>query len=406
MQSIVNEKIALYVKKIALFKMSIKKPHFQGQNFRWVVPQLPAEIWAKKQQFKHQILDRLLRSKTAKKNIKFYSISIESHADGNPHLDLLLIFEKMIRITNTELDFLCQKHGNLTKYRNLNQAILDYGSKEDNPLTNLKNTQYILNEQDIKKDPVSFLMKQVDKNPFGFDFLEYCYDNNYFTTIQRWTYVKNKIKDYQETTCNKLLKSKPGIRKIDEDLIRSSLTTSELKLVETQPFYNTIINYLNQINLYGWERPFTSKQLYISGKSRIGKSYLIRTLSKYTSTYPVGNQNWFPKFQNFTYKLMIWDQCDIRMMSKEQMLQLFDGDPFNLPYKGGSILKRDNQLWLMCSNKTLQQQFKDAGYDLTKDPLTGLYIDQQVIALRNRIEEIIIPDGYDLQIIRKLIYKN
>ena len=378
------------------------KNRILGTNFRWVVPQLPAEIWDKKQQFKTDLLDKLLASKTSKKSIKYYSIAIESHADGNPHLDMLIIFEKQIALQNKELDFLANKHGNLTRYRTLNQAILEYGSKEDTPLTNLENVQYILNEQDIKKCPVTFLMKQVDKNPFGFDFIQYCLDNNHFTTIQRWSYVKNKIKDYQEGLCNKLLKSKPGIPVITKEKIQSTLTDFQLKVFHSHPFYSTIVNYLNDISTYGWERPFTSKQLYISGKSRIGKSYLIRTLSQYTSTYPVGTQNWFPKFQNFTYKLMIWDQCDLKMMSKEQMLQLFDGDPFNLPYKGGSILKRDNQLWLMCSNKTLQQQFIHAGYDTSKDPLSNQYIDQQVTALRNRIEEIRVPEGYDLEVIRKL----
>ena len=77
-----------------------KKLGFQGQNFRWVVPQLPAEIWDKKETFKTDLLDRLRASKTAKKGIKFYSIAIESHADGHPHLDMLLIFEKQIRLNS------------------------------------------------------------------------------------------------------------------------------------------------------------------------------------------------------------------------------------------------------------------------------------------------------------------
>ena len=384
-------------------KKPSKKKIIKGTNFRWVVPQLPAEIWDNKEQYKTDLLDKLKSSKTAKKGIKYYSIAIESHANGNPHLDMLIILEKRTNLFLNQLDFLCDKHGNLTRYRNLNQAILQYGSKEDIPLSNIPNVNYLLNEQKIKEDPVSYLIKKVDQNPFGFDFLEYCLDNKHFTTIQRWSYVKNKIKDYQEAICNKILKSKPGTRKITKEIIQQELTPLEQKEYHSWDGYKIITKYLNEIKKHGWERPFTSKQLYISGKSRIGKSYLIRTLSQYTSTYPVGTQNWFPKFQNFTYKLMIWDQCDIRMMSKEQMLQLFDGDPFNLPYKGGSILKRDNQLWLMCSNKTLEQQFIHAGYNILKDPFTKEYLDQQVTALKNRIEQIIVPEDYNLEIIRKLV---
>ena len=380
-----------------------KKSVFRGTNFRWVVPQLSPEIWAKKQQFKAQILDQLLASKTAKKNIKYYSISIESHADGNPHLDLLLIFEKKIALQPIELDFLVQKHGNLTRYRTLNQAILDYGSKEDTPLTNLQNVQYVLNEQDIKKDPITFLMKQVDSNPFGFDFLEYCGLNNHFTNIQRWTYVKNKIRDYQEFVTNKLLKSKPGIRKITKDKINTTLTDSQYKTYLSVPLYSTIINYLNQINLYGWTRPTHSKQLYIRGRSRIGKTSLIEAIQKSTSVYPVGTINWFPEFRNQTYKLMFWDQAKLNMMSFNQLLMLMDGRPFHLPFKGGSTPKRDNQLWILCSNESLEQQMVAMGKSIQKDHLTGQYLDQQVNAVFNRIEELVIPDGYDLFLLQKLI---
>ena len=384
------------------FKFNLVR--IQGTNFRWVVPQLSAEIWGKKQQFKTDLLDKLMASKTAKKGIKYYSIAIESHADGNPHLDMLIIFEKKIPLKPTELDFLCDKHGNLTRYRSLNQAILDYGSKEDKPLSNCPDTRQLLNEQDLKKDPYMFLQEHMLKDPYSFNIAEFVDQNNYAKHIRGWSSVKIKLKDMQEARCNRLLKNKPGIKEITPELIQQELTPFEQKEYHSWHGYKTIIKYLNEIKKYGWERPFTSKQLYISGKSRIGKSYLIRTLQKYCSAYPVGTQNWFPKFQNFVYKLMIWDECKLNMMSKEQMLQLFDGDPFNLPYKGGSILKRDNQLWLMCSNKTINEQFINMNYDTTKNPITGEYEDEQLNAIKNRIQELVIPEGKDLFVIQKLIH--
>ena len=379
------------------------KSKLLGTNFRWVVPQLQAEIWDRKQSFKYEILDRLQRSKTSKKGIKFYSIAIESHADGNPHLDMLLIFEKQVAIQPTELDFLCQKHGDLTRYRNLNQAILDYSSKEDTPLTNLQNVQYILNEQSIKKCPVTFLMRQVDRDPFRFDFLEYCFKNNHFTTIERWSYVKNKIRDYQQIVTNNTLKCKPGIRFIDDDLIQSTLSTSQLETYFSHPFYSTIINYLNQINSHAWDRPTHSKQLYIRGRSRIGKTSLIQTIQKSTGVYPVGTINWFPEFRNQTYRLMFWDQAKLNMMSFNQLLMLMDGRPFHLPFKGGSTPKRDNQLWIMCSNESLESQMISMGKNTQRDHLTGLYLDQQINAVFNRIQELIIPEGYDLFLLQKLV---
>lgn len=380
------------------------KNRIQGINFRWVVPQLPAEIWNQKQRFKTQILYRLKSSKTAKKGIKHYSIAIESHADGNPHLDMLLIFEKRTHLTPTELDFLCDKHGHLTRYRTLNAAILEYSYKEDIPLTNLENIQYILNEKDIKKCPMTFLMKQVDENPFGFDFIQYCYRNNHFTNIERWAYVKNKIKDYQEITCNHHLKSKPGIRKIDSFLIQQELTPLEQKEYHSWQGYQDIVDFLNQIPKYGTNRPTHSKQLYIHGRSRIGKTSLIQQIQKCTAVYPVGTINWYPQFRNQTYKVMFWDEAKLNMMSFNQLLMLMDGRPFHLPFKGGSTLKRDNQLWIMCSNESLESQMKSMGKDITKT-VTGEYLDQQINAVFNRITEITIPDNCNLFLLQKLIFQ-
>lgn len=383
----------------------VKQVGIQGRNFRWVVPQLSAEIWTKKDQFKAQLLHTLLTSKTARKKIKFYSIAIESHLDGSPHLDMLIIFEKKVAIKLNELDFLVQKHGNLTRYRTLNQAILEYGSKEDQPLSNFKgkDIEFILNEQEIKKDPIAFLMKQIDKDPFRFNFLQYCFENSYFPTIKRWSYVKNKIKDYQQIAINNTLKFKPGIQKITPELIQSTLNSSQLKVFYSHPFYSTIVNYLNQINLHGWSRPTHSKQLYIRGRSRIGKTSLIEVIQKLTSVYPVGTINWFPEFQNQTYKLMFWDQAKLNMMSFNQLLMLMDGRPFHLPFKGGSTPKRDNQLWIMCSNESLESQMIAMGKDVQKDLLTGLYKDQQVNAVFNRIQELVIPNGCDLFLLQKLL---
>ena len=375
----------------------------QGTNFRWVVPQLSAEIWSKKDQFKYQILDRLLASKTAKKGIKYYSIAIESHADGNPHLDMLLIFEKKIDLRINQLDFLCDKHGNLTRYRSLNQAILQYGSKEDVPLNNIKDVQYVLNEQEIKKDPVSYLMKQVDKNPFGFNFLEYCYKNKHFITIQRWSYVKNKIKDYQQASCNQILKSKSGIGKITPELIQRELTPFEQEEYHSWYGYQEIIKYLNQIPEYGTERPTHTQNLFIHGRPRTGKTSLIEAIQKSTAVYPVGTQNWFPKFTNHTYKLMFWDECRLNMMTWEQMLILLDGRPYDLPYKGGSTLKHDNQLWIMTSNKSVRQHLKQKHSFLQEDFDNPL--EQNVIetSFRKRVKEITIPDDKDLFLLLKLI---
>ena len=383
--------------------MPSKKPHLQGANFRWVVPQLPAEVWSNKQQFKADLLDRLKLSKTAKKGIKYYSIAIESHADSNPHLDMLIIFEKSTKIILDQLDFLCNKHGDLTRYRSLNQAILEYGSKEDTPLSNCPAIRQLLDECQIKKDPYVFCREHMLKDPFTFDLAQFVQQNEYDSIITGWSSIKNKLKDMQEARCNLILKNKPGIRFIDKELIQSSLTTSEQELYYSWSGYQQIVDYLNQIPVYGTRRPTHTQNLYLYGRPKVGKTSLVEEIQKYTSVYPVGTQNWFPKFRNHTYRLMFWDEWRSSMMTWEQMLILLDGRPYDLPFKGGSTLKYDNQLWIMTSNKSVKQHLKEKHSYLQEDFDSLLKENVIETSFRKRVKEITIPDGYDLFILKKLV---
>ena len=381
----------------------IKRVRVTGTHFRWVVPQLPSEIWDNKEQYKTDLLDRLKLSKTAKKGIKYYSIAIESHADGNPHLDLLLILQKRTDLFLDQLDFLASKHGDLTRYRTLNQAILEYGSKEDTPLTNCPDIRQLLAQQDIKKAPYVFLQEHMLKDPYGFDIAQFCAKNNYFKDLSGFNSLKSRLIAHQEATCNLQLKSKPGIRFIDDALIQSTLTTSELKEYHSWSGYQEIVDFLNQIPTYGTKRPTHTQNLFIYGRPRTGKTSLIEAIQNSTSVYPVGTQNWFPKFQNHTYKLMFWDQCRLSMMTWEQMLILLDGRPYDLPFKGGSTLKYDNQLWIMTSNKSVRQHLKQKHRYLKEDFDNPL--EQNVIetSFRKRVKEIQIPSDKDLFILLKLI---
>lgn len=373
------------------------KSKIRGTNFRWVVPQLDPKIWSKKQQFKHQILDTLLSSKTAKKGIKSYSIAIESHSDGNPHLDMLLIFEKQIALELTQLDFFCQKHGNLTRYRTLNQAIINYGSKEDTPLSNLQNIQYILNQQDIKKDPYRFLQEQMLKNPSKFNLAKFCAENNYFKDLKNFGTLASKLKVHQEALCSLELEKKEGIMEITPELISQELTNLEQNEFYSWEGYQIIVDYINQIGKYRSTRPFKSKQLLLVGDPNIGKTSLINTLQKFISVYPMGISNWFPRYSSNACQLIAWNEFRLTLMPYTQLLQFLEGSMMDLQYKGGSVLKRDNPLIIMTSNLRLSEHL----YQKFRSESTLLIAGSKNLSAR--IQEICVPFGKTLFLLQKLI---
>lgn len=57
----------------------------------------------------------------------------------------------------------------------------------------------------------------------------------------------------------------------------------------------------------------------------------------------------------------------------------------------------------MCSNESLESQMISMGKDIQKDFITGLYKDEQINAVFNRIQELIVPKEKNLFLIQKLL---
>lgn len=370
-----------------------------GTNFRWVVPQLPTQVWDTKETFKAELLGRLLASKTARKGIRYYSVAVESHADGNPHLDLLVIFSKKIRLGYTELDFLCQKHGDLTRYRTLNSSILAYGFKEDVPLTNLPELEAVLRDQAFRRDPYATIQAAMKRDVFRFNFDQFCAKNDRFRELKNFSSIRARMRLQQEALANLRLRDRPGLHLITPQLIRSSLTREEYQTFCSWSGYCTIVSAINEMTRYGSHRPFKSKQLFLVGPPNTGKTSLIRWLSRYVSNYEAGVSNWFPRYSSESYSLISWNEFSLRVMPYANLLKFLEGTPMDLEYKGGSTLKWDNPLIILNSNLTSVHHLKTKFRSFSR-------IEELSQALKNfpaRVLELVIPDGFTLFLLQKII---
>ena len=383
-------------------RIHMKKAVVQGTNFRWVVPRLDPQVWSRKEAYKAEVLDRLLASKTARKGVRYYSIAVESHADGSPHLDLLLIFQKQVRLTYTQLDFLCEKHGDLTRYRSLNRAILQYGSKEDTPLNTCPELSVVLDEDRIRRDQYGFFQEKMIADPFSFNLREYCDRNDLFRKVRNFQSLESTLRKHQEARANSLLKAKPGLRLMPLALIKARTTEAEWAQLTSWAGYFEIVDAINSVALHGGCRPFKSKQLLLVGLPNTGKTTLNRLLGEYVATYEVGVNTWWPRYQDGVYKFFSWNEFTLRKMPYTDLLKLLEGTPLNLEQKGGHGYRADNQLIIMNSNL-------DAFQHLQKKFGSYRRLDELRAALMNfpaRVQELKIPAGKNLfllvQVIRRL----
>ena len=372
----------------------------KSANWRIVIPNLQQYKDSTPDQLmdlKYQILDRL-NQRQKPKGLQYYHIAIEHHANGVPHLDILLLYGKSIQYSLTHFDYLL-KHGDITTYRKVNDSILNYGKKQDlSPLSNLpQDNKEIVKIQDLKNDPYRFLQLQMLKDPLHFNLEQYCRTHDLYSRISGWTSIKAKLKDSQMAAANLQLKNKPGFRYIDRALIQSQLTPSELHTFDSWSGYQTIVDYLNQIVTYGSRRPFKSKQLLLVGSPDIGKTTLVLALQPYIPVYHTDVSSWFPKYQSGVYRLVFWDQFKLKGgMTHTDLLKFLQGSMMDLQYKGGSTLRTDNPLMILTSNLNLNQhinlKFKDR-----------LQITLAKQNLESRIHVLSIPHRYKLFLLTKLI---
>ena len=395
-------------------------------NWRIVIPNLTQYKDSSPQQL-HQlkclILERLKHRPQDKRShiksqfdrgLRYYHIALERHANGVPHLDILLIYDKSIRRQLVDYDYLL-KHGNITTYRKLNQAILDYGKKQDkDALSNLPEDKIVngqsifqlIQVQQLKKDPYRYLQLQMLKDPLHFNLQQYVRKNDLAKDISSWSSIKTKLKDMQIAAANLTLKDKPGFKYIDRPLIQSRLTPDELTIYDSWSGYQTIINKLNQIVLQKGNRQQKSLNLLITGEPNTGKSALVwqrnplpgrTSISSYCSVYPIGMSQWFPAYRSDVYHCIYWNQAKLTSYSYDTILKLLDGSPLDLPNKGSVSRKVDNPLIIMTSNLTLQQMIQQKfGYSKS-------YVQLARKNLAVRVQNVIVPKNYNLFLLQKLL---
>jgi hypothetical protein len=357
-------------------------------------------------QLKCSVLQRLIAKET-KRGLQYYRIALEHHVNGVPHLDILITYLVSKTRRLTDWDHLL-RHGNVTKYRQLNTAIIDYGTKEDKfSLSNFPEvTSAILQVQALQQNPFLYLYRKMKLNPLHFNLQQYVESHELAPYIKNWGAIKVKIKDMQEAAANISLKSRPGIQLITRALVQERLTPAQLQVYDSWPGYQTIVDHLNIMTSQKGDRQQKSLNLLITGAPNTGKSALVwqrnppqgfQSLLQHCSVYPMGMAHWFPKYHFDVYHAIYWNQARLTAYSYDTILKILDGSPLDLPSKGGQSRKVDNPLVIMTSNMTLQQMI------LQKFNYNRGYLAMARENLSVRLTNVVVPQGLTLFLLQKLL---
>jgi hypothetical protein len=320
------------------------------------------------------------------------------HKDGTFHLHVYVQYLRRRTLSPLHFDYL-PKHPNVQVIRGLRE-VLDYLVKEDTkPLyTKGFNPRYEVDKRRIEREPFALLSEAMQGDPLNFKPWQWIEDNNLQVAASKgnWPKALSQLKKRQQVLANRLLQARVGIKQITRQLIEVTLSPQELSLYDSWEGYQIIVDHLNQVPLYGFQRPHKLKNLLLVGRPNIGKTVLAREIRKWVAVYSFGVDNWFPHYENRIYPMILWNQFYLRAMPYGQLLNVLQGQPTDLPYKGGSILKRDNQLIYITSNMTLQQHICSR----FRDPVARDLSRANLVA---RITQIKVPQDRDLFVLLKLI---
>lgn len=338
-------------------------------------------------------------------------VAQQMYDSGQPHFHVILVYPRRKQILDPAYFDLLGIHPNVQTMRNLKAALAYLQKQDPHPLTDMDLAQ----EHRVAraKDTSSLyplLREQMLKDPLNFDPYKYCRTHGLDLQIYKANYSKavRLLKQMQRVQANARLSSMPGIRPISRELVVQRLSPAELKTYDSWPGYDTIARFLEVIQREGGRRQQKSMNLLISGPPSTGKSALVyqraplpgrSSLASHLPVYPMGMKDWFPEYQSDVYSAIYWNQARLTSYSMDVILQLLDGSPVMLPAKGGGHKKVDNPTVVMTSNKTLDELILQK-YPYQYQADARALVRAQLVA---RITNVVIPFGYDLFLLQKLL---
>ena len=277
-----------------------------------------------------------------------YAAVIEKHTkntDKATHLHLYVGFSKQCYVKLNRFDYL-GKHGKLERVRNY-ASVLKYMTKENRPKANF---DYI--EDIMRKDfprAVEILLSQ------GLHIRQVYKTYSSIVASKNWSGYLRYLQ-YQ-TDSDKILfeLAKPGLRMITPELIKARLSDQEYNLFYSSDIYQNIVDKVNDIVVYGCNRPFKAHALLLVGPPNVGKTTFGLELQRRVATFTFPDDGWWQGYQSDVFKMIFWDQLDLRAFSYPKLLKFLQGLRMDLPIKGSHVTRNDNPLIFLTSNLSLEQ---------------------------------------------------
>lgn len=314
-------------------------PSLQGRHFFLTVPHFGGSL---------DTVYQALRTNQQGWDYVRYAMVLETHtADPSKdrHLHLYLGYPKRISIKLDRFDYL-GGHGKLERVRDY-ASVLKYMTKECRPRANFDYIQDIM-RKDFPRAVEILLSQGLDIRSIYKQYSSIVAGKNWSGYLRYLAYQKESDKFLTEL-------QKPGLRMITPELVRARLTDQQYALYQSNPVFARIVDKINDIVRYGCTRPHKARALFLTGAPNTGKTTLGLALQARVGTFTFPDDGWWQGYQSDTFKLIVWNQFDLRRFRYPTLLKFLEGLRMDLPIKGSHVTRSDNPLIFITSNLTLEE---------------------------------------------------
>jgi len=305
-------------------------------------------------------------------SLKGAIVAKEQHADGEPHLHILVYLSSKFKTRSTkQLDSICRKHGNYQAQKNTKKCF-DYVTKEDTDFLTYGTIPSFKSSSRTSKSTIvadmilsGSSLQDVIKLDSG-----YCLSN------------LRKIREFKSYVSE--MSHQESLQSVRLPLPLDGLTGLLIPIVE---WLNTNLRQ---------PRSFKQSQLYIYGPPSSGKTSLTEWITNHFSVYPIPSQeDFFDYFENNKFDLAVFDEFKgnkpITLLN-----EFLQGTRMCLKVKGSQYIKTHNIPVIILSNYSPADSYKGA---ILKDPIAIDSLLTRLLVITIPLgDNIFLPDDWKLRV--------
>ena len=149
------------------------------------------------------------------------------------------------------------------------------------------------------------------------------------------------------------------LRWIDRALIEARLTPQELDLFDSDPQFQTLVDYINKVKKFGSNQLHKQCCLSLVSAPSTGKSTLLLKLAEHYNNYDFPSDGWHERrYRNNFHFMWTWNEWSFHNVSMEDMLTLTEGLQTDLKVKGSKTFKADRPMLFLLDNETWMDKYE------------------------------------------------